>query len=161
MPQGERLVGDKFVKAPPPPPHPVFANPNISPKDRAALKGAIRRAFARSELREFVMGAARIEHADPSKPRCKKWIRCAACGKPAPEWSSAVDHKQPVISVESSFEQMGMDATVFATWCEPRNLQAICEACHDVKTQEERIAREDYQIARGYRKPRKPKRTRK
>jgi hypothetical protein len=153
-----------FIKRPPPPPAPVFANVRISPKDRAAIKGALRRAFARSDLRESVMLAARIDHVDPAKPRCKKWIRCGECRKPAPEWSSAVDHKIPVIAFDSSFEQMGADLTISAMWCDPANLQAICGACHDAKTAAEKLVKEDYQISMGYRAPRKikkPKRVKK
>ena len=152
----------RFVpQVPLPQPAAVFANLRISPKDRGAIKGALRRAFARSDLRESIMEAARIEHSDPAKPRCKKWIRCGECRLPAPEWSSAADHRVPVVPLESSFEQMGVDLTVTAMWCDPANLQAICGACHDTKTAKEKIEREDYQIAMGYRAPRKPKRPRK
>ena len=138
-------------------PAPVFANERISPKDRNALRGAIRRAFARSDLRESVMAAARIEHSDPAKPRCKKWIRCAECQKPAPEWSSQVDHIEPVIPVDSTFEEMGLDKFATSCWCDPTKMQAICKGCHDVKTQREKDERIASQVARGLRAPPKPK----
>lgn len=53
----------------------------------------------------------------------------------------AVDHIDPVIPPNSSFEELGLDGTVERLWCDPRNLQPICEECHDVKTKAERKQR--------------------
>lgn len=113
-------------------------NPRITPKERGLLKGAIRRVFSRSDLRRKVIEDALIEgHADPSRPRVKRWCQCAVCGKPEAKSYVAVDHVQPVIPIDSSFEELGLDATADRTWCDPKNLQAICPACHDIKTQSE------------------------
>jgi 5-methylcytosine-specific restriction endonuclease McrA len=145
-------------------------NPRITAKDRGLIKGALRRAFARSELHERVTEAARIGgikdkktketwgYQDPSKPRCKKWIRCAVCGLPSPEWSSAVDHIVPVVKIDSSFSEMSLDEAADAMWCDESNLQKICVVCHDKKSALEKEAREESKIARGLKKPSKKRR---
>ncbi len=129
-------------------------NPRITAKERGLIKGAIRRAFSRSELRQKIMARARIEHSDPSKPRCKKWIRCEVCKQPSPEWSSDVDHIDPLIPIGKTMAEMSMDELVNRTWCPEENLQAICLTCHDAKTKIEREART---IANRAKKPPKPK----
>lgn len=53
----------------------------------------------------------------------------------------AADHVKPVIPVDSSFEEMGLDLTVDRLWCHPDNLQAICPDCHNIKTKSERKQR--------------------
>lgn len=118
-----------------------MANPRISAKERGLIKGAIRRAFSRSELREKIMARARVQHSDPAKPRCKKWIRCEVCKQPSPEWSSQVDHIEPLIPIGKTMADMTMDELIDRTWCPEENLQAICLTCHDSKTKIERDAR--------------------
>lgn len=116
-------------------------NKRITAKERGLLKGSIRRVFARSELRQRVLDAAQIIYEDVKRPRVKKWSKCAVCLKPTPKYLAAVDHKEPVILVSSSFEEQGMDITVNRTWCSEENLQVICEECHDSKTKAERAER--------------------
>lgn len=116
-------------------------NPRITAKERGLIKGAIRRAFSRSELREKIMARARISHSDPTKPRCRKWILCEVCKSPSPEWSSDVDHIEPLIPIGRTMAEMSMDELVDRTWCPEENLQAICLTCHDSKTKMERDAR--------------------
>lgn len=112
-------------------------NPRITPKERGLLKGAIRRVFSRSELRRKVMDAAEVKHFDPKRPRVTRWIRCAVCKELSPKYKGAADHIQPVIPVDSSFEEMSMDTVVDRLWCEEYNIQAICESCHKQKSRQE------------------------
>lgn len=121
-----------------------MGNPRITKKERGLLKGACRRVFSRSELRRKVMDAAEIQHSDPSRPRVRKWIRCAVCKKPCPKYLAAADHVDPVIPVTSSFEEMSLDTVVDRLWCPEENLQAICERDHAVKTKEEAKARREH-----------------
>lgn len=117
-------------------------NPRITPRERGLLKGAIRRVFARSDLRRKVVDAAIIEHTDSSRKRVKTWVRCSSCGKPEAKSNVVVDHIIPVIDVNSSFEEQGADVTIDRTWCEESNLQVICiSPCHENKTKEERKLR--------------------
>lgn len=112
-------------------------NPRITPRERGLLKGSIRRVFARSDLRRAVLEAAAVDHSDPAHPRVKKWSRCAVCKKPYPRYKTVVDHRVPVIALDSSFEEQGLDKTVDRTWCDPTNLDAICEPCHKAKSKGE------------------------
>lgn len=113
-------------------------NPRITAKERGLIKGAIRRAFARSDLHRQVVDASRIDHSDPNKPRVKKWSRCNVCKSPVPTYLVCIDHIEPIIAVDSSFEDQGADITIDRTWCIVEKLQAICPACHDVKSSIER-----------------------
>jgi 5-methylcytosine-specific restriction endonuclease McrA len=116
-------------------------NPRITKKEQGLLKGALRRVFSRSELRRAVIDAALVEYSDPSRPRVKKWCRCAICKLPEAKSYVAVDHISPVIPLDRSFEEMSIDEVVNRLWCLLDNLQVLCETCHDDKTAEERKAR--------------------
>lgn len=116
-------------------------NPRITPKDRGLIKGAMRRAFARSELHEAVITRITVDHSDPRNPRCKNWGYCELCGVVQPRWKIQVDHIQPVVPIDSHFEYMSLDEAANRMWCDPGNLQGICEPCHDVKTASEKEAR--------------------
>lgn len=118
-----------------------MSNSRITKKERALLKGAIRRVFSRSELRLRVMAKAEITHSDSSRPRVKKWIRCETCNQPAAKYECAVDHILPVIPLDKSFEEMSLEEVVDNMWCLEDNLQAICPSCHDEKTKVERKIR--------------------
>ena len=116
-------------------------NSRITPKERGLLKGAIRRVFARSDLRRKVLDAQNVIHSDPTRPRVKKWSRCQVCKTVFPRYLAVVDHVEPVIAVNSSFEEQGLDLTADRTWSEEGNLQVICESCHNEKSKSEREQR--------------------
>lgn len=116
-------------------------NSRVTPKERGLLKGAVRRVFSRSELRRKIIEASEVKHSDPSRPRVKKWCLCAACNKPEAKSYCVADHIEPVIPIDSSFEEMGLDLTVDRMWCKEDNLQTICPSCHDEKTKIERKQR--------------------
>ncbi len=116
-------------------------NPRISPKERGLLKGAIRRVFSRSELRKSAVERGRIEHTEPQRPRVKKWSRCEMCLMPTASYEIQVDHKLPLVPVDSSLEEMSWDDLVNRCWCSIDNLQGICEECHKSKSKEEAALR--------------------
>lgn len=116
-------------------------NPRITKKERGLLKGAMRRVFSRSELRNKVISDSLVDHTDASRPRVKKWGLCAVCNKPEAKSYLAVDHIQPVIPIDSSLEEMSLDEVANRIWCDIINLQSICPSCHDEKTSQEREAR--------------------
>lgn len=109
-------------------------NPRITNKERNLIKGALRRAFSRSDLRKAVVAACIIEHSDPSRPRVKTWARCQKCAKPEAKSYMEVDHINPVIPVTSSLAEMSIEELVDRLWCDPANLQCLCVTCHDEKT---------------------------
>jgi len=110
----------------------------------STIRGALRRAFARSPAVQDVMAASRREvprfNKDGSRHK-KNWVQrqCQVCDTWVSTSKMAVDHIDPVISVEDGFQDW--NEFIARLWCDPTNLQRICDTCHDKKTQEERIAR--------------------
>lgn len=110
----------------------------------SVIRGALRRAFARSPAVQEVMQASRREtprfNKDGSRHK-KNWVerQCQVCNGWVSTSKMAVDHIHPVVSVEEGFQDW--NEFVARLWCDPSNLQRICDPCHDKKTQEERIAR--------------------
>lgn len=119
-------------------------NERLTPKDRGLIKGAIRRAFARSELRRSVLQMAKIIHSDPSRPRVKTWYRCTGCQKPFAQHQLEVDHISPVVPVNTTLEKMSWDDLINNTWCGKVGLQVLCEECHDSKSALEREQRKAF-----------------
>lgn len=119
----------------------VNLNSRITARERGLIKGAIRRAFSRSDLRKTVIEACIVPHIDSSRPRVKSWGLCAECNKPTPKSYLVVDHKEPVIPLNRSFEDMSLDEVVDRMWCPISNLQPICEDCHLTKTKQENKVR--------------------
>lgn len=107
------------------------------------MKGAIRRVFARSELRRKVLEkASSYNWHDPARPRVKKWSVCATCKKSAPRYLMQVDHIEPLVPLDKTLEDMSWDEVVNRTWCEESNLRPICKECHTEKTKAERKQRQ-------------------
>lgn len=124
-------------------------NPKLTPKDRGLIKGAIRRAFARSALHQKVIRDAIVQHSDPDRPRVKTWCKCAICGKPEAKSYIVVDHIEPVIPLNSSFEEMSLDEAVDRTWCDEKNLQVVDSTCHSAKSKLESKERKKYKQERA------------
>lgn len=116
-------------------------NTRISAKERGLIKGAIRRVFSRSDLRRKVVDASVVQFTDPSRPRVKKWSVCPLCELFTPKYLMEVDHKNPIIGVDTTLEDMSWDTVIDRVWCEENNLMAICKSCHKEKTKMENKAR--------------------
>lgn len=127
---------------------PKRLNSRITAKDRGTIKGSLRRAFARSDLHQAVLSDHAIEHRDPKKPRCLKWCWCGSCGVVFPRWQAAVDHREPLIPVDRSFEEMSMDEVIDRLWCPREGLQVLCEACHHEKSLGENKQRREHKKQR-------------
>lgn len=120
-------------------------NSRLTAKDRGLIKGAIRRAFSRSELRKSALMSQKIAHLDPLRPRVKTWYKCEICKGLFAGYEIVIDHKTPVIPINSSLEDMTWDELVDRMWCEPHNLQVICnEACHTAKSKLESKQRKEH-----------------
>lgn len=114
--------------------------PNIA-KERNLLKGAIRRVFSRSELRRKILQKNAIEHFDENRPRVKKWSWCQNCGQVFPSYTAQVDHREPLIPIGHTLEDMSWDDVIERLWCGENNLQVLCEMCHNEKSSNERKQR--------------------
>jgi len=110
----------------------------------AAIRGALRRAFARSPFVTEIVQESRREvpkyNKDGSlakKPHVQR--QCEVCKSWVGSTKIAVDHVTPVVSVEEGFQDW--NEFMARLWCDRSNLQRICSDCHDSKTQIERIGR--------------------
>ena len=110
----------------------------------AAIRGALRRVFARSPLVVEKMQESRREVPrylkDGSRAK-RDWVQrqCEVCLSWVGSTKIAIDHKEPVVSVDTGF--VDWNEFIARLWCAKENLQRICSVCHDQKSQTERIAR--------------------
>jgi len=108
------------------------------------IRGALRRAFARSPVVQEAMQASRKEepryNKDGSRHK-RNWVKrqCQVCDQWVPTSKIAVDHIDPVVSVDEGFQDWNI--FVDRLWCAKDNLQRICDDCHQKKTNAERFAR--------------------
>jgi 5-methylcytosine-specific restriction endonuclease McrA len=113
-------------------------NSRITKKELGLIKGGLRRTFGRSELRQRVIASAIVPgYKDPKRKAVKFWVKCETCGKMEAKSNVQVDHRQPVVPVDRSFEDMNIDEVVNRMWCEEKNLAIVCKPCHNSKTKEE------------------------
>jgi hypothetical protein len=113
----------------------------------SAIRGALRRAFSRSPLVREVLEESRQEFPRYKKDGTrhkKNWVKrqCQVCSNWESSSKIAVDHIDPVISVEDG--KQDWNTFIDRLWCNTSgkaNLQRICDTCHDLKTATERIAR--------------------
>jgi hypothetical protein len=114
----------------------------VSKKDKNLIKGAMRRIFSRSELRNKVADSVSVpNHYEPTRPRVTKWSRCPVCTELTPTYLIQIDHKEPIIPLDSEISKMTLDEIAERIWCEESNLQAICKSCHEIKTTAEMAIR--------------------
>ncbi len=120
-------------------------NKKLTNRERGLIKGALRRIFARSDLRnEAINKTIMKEHIDTTRPRVKTWCRCPECKLPQAKSNLVVDHIKPIVGIMETFESMSLDEFVDRLWCDISNLSAICYECHDIKTKEENKLRRAY-----------------
>lgn len=113
-------------------------NPRITKQERGLIKGGIRRVFGRSELRQRVIQNGIVKgHKDPKRKAVKFWVKCQECGKMEAKSNVQIDHSEPVVPVNRSFEEMSFDELVDRMWCEEKGLSILCKPCHAIKTKAE------------------------
>ena len=123
------------------------------------IRSAIRRTFSRSPLVQEVKKSVRSEHVQLKKdgsPAKRKAVRykCAECGRLFMGTEVAVDHIDPVIPLDETFQTW--DNFIERLFCSADNLQVLCsyrlkdinkhggeKSCHHKKTQEERRLRKE------------------
>jgi 5-methylcytosine-specific restriction endonuclease McrA len=110
----------------------------------AAIRGAIRRVFARSPIVREVLFDGRREVPKYNKDGSRSiknsvQYSCQVCNNWVSSTKIAVDHIIPVVSVDDGF--VDWNTFVERLWCDKINLQRICDFCHKDKTNKERTER--------------------
>lgn len=105
-----------------------------NPKERNLIKGALRRVFSRSDLRNEALLSTHIEHSDPERPRVTKWNWCTECGLIEASYLFDVDHVDPLIPLGKSLEDFEWADIVDRLWCDINNLKPVCKPCHREKS---------------------------
>jgi 5-methylcytosine-specific restriction endonuclease McrA len=120
-------------------------------KIRNLLISAIKKVWHRHPRRLQVLQRVRIERQEFKKdgmPRARPSIfyKCDECGALAKGQRSKshpqihVDHIDPVVPL-TGYDNLTWDGYIKRLFCDPSNLQAICNICHDQKTANERRQR--------------------
>lgn len=134
----------------------------LTPLERYAIKGAIRRVFRQSDDFKAVINAARVELPPALKkdgtPGKKNQVRftCAVCKGLFPQKWISVDHIQPVVPLWERELEMSIEDIVYGIYCDISNLQVICstpmkflpkgtKSCHSKKTNFENFTRDRLQ----------------
>ena len=107
----------------------------------SAIGSALRRAFSRSPIvREVLLdGRREVPKFKKDGKRSKKdsvQYQCEVCGKWVASTKVSVDHLNPVVPPDGSFDSKNPDWNMYINrlWCDRSNLQRICDDCHDIKT---------------------------
>lgn len=115
--------------------------------DILLILGALRRAFARSDIHKRIKESHKIEHVDPRRPRCKNWSWCNTCGEVVPTWKVDVNHIDPVTPLDKYTYEMDPHEILDRIWCADNNLDLLCHTCHDKVSAEQRAAKREYRKA--------------
>jgi 5-methylcytosine-specific restriction endonuclease McrA len=116
----------------------------------ATLRGAWRRVFARSPIVREVLAEGRRTvprfNKDGSRHKVDSvQYQCQVCKTWTPAKAVSVDHVIPVIDVENvSGKVQDWNEFKRRLFCEKKNLQRICDSCHNFKTQNERGQRQAF-----------------
>jgi 5-methylcytosine-specific restriction endonuclease McrA len=113
----------------------------------AVIRGALRRAFARSPyvLEKMQESRREVPRYNKDGTRAKKnWVQrqCEVCQNWVGSTKITIDHISPVVSVDNGFQDWNV--YIDRLWCNTlgkANLQRICDECHDKKTAKERFER--------------------
>lgn len=131
-------------------------NPNITEKELALIKGALRRVFARSEMHKRLVAATIVPDSEvPAelrvvRKRVKTWCRCPVCKELTAKSYIQIDHVVPIVPLDKTFHDIfhSVQQVADAIYCNEENLRAMCKVCHASKTSEERTIRDAHRRAR-------------
>ena len=113
---------------------------------KTQVKGALRRLSSRSPQHKEAMEKA--VHPIIKGPRGGKQYICAKCNKTFSGKNVQVDHKETVIPVNETIEEMSWDEIIKRIFCSSDKLQVLCKQCHKKKTAEERKERKRFKTER-------------
>lgn len=94
------------------------------------MRNTLRRAFFRYWERTKALQAARVDRG---------LYMCATCKKVDKILGHRIDHIDPVVDPKVGF--VNWDVYIARLFCPASNLQLLCGACHDLKTDKERQER--------------------
>lgn len=103
------------------------------------------KTFIRSQLRQGTRKWAPITETLKEAREERGFYKCAGCNFVVPFTIKEgrkrvnnvfVDHIKPITDPELGFTTW--DDVIEGMFCEKDNLQVLCKACHDIKTQEEK-----------------------
>lgn len=104
----------------------------LGPKDVEKIRGAIRKVWHWCYAKKLATARA-TSHKDG-------FPRCESCNRKAPK--IFIDHIVPVGSLDEGF--------IKRLFCSSEGLQALCKACHQAKTNEERRVNSAIRVIDGY-----------
>ncbi|RLG16538.1 hypothetical protein DRN69_00600 [Candidatus Pacearchaeota archaeon] len=106
---------------------------------KTQIKGALRRLFSRSPVKNEVLNEA--VHPTKKGIRGGKQYICNICKNTFPLKDVQVDHKKPVIKASENINDIDYNTLVDRIFCKKSNLQVICKICHKKKSAKERRKR--------------------
>ena len=99
------------------------------------VTSTLRAGARRWQPKYDTLNAAKTEKKINEKTgRIAQHYRCAHCLQEFTSKDMEVDHVQPVVNPLTGFESW--DVFIDRLFCEQDNLQAICKACHKIKTKQ-------------------------
>lgn len=104
----------------------------------AFIRSALRRASTKYPVKWDVLGEARRDKPKGKAGRHRIEYQCAECKQWEEGKNVAVDHIKPAGSLNDYEDLPEFVATLF---CEPDNLQVLCNPCHTIKTNYETAER--------------------
>lgn len=92
----------------------------------------LRRGFFRSKLRYDVIREHRFLSRSFKTARLVFFLKCKKCKNAYYQNEIVVDHIKPVVDIKKGYE--GLDVYAKRLFCDMKNLQILCKACHKKKT---------------------------
>ena len=125
-------------------------------KYRSFITSAIRSASTRWNPKYKAIDARYVRDGiNPETGRKCKLHSCEGCSKLFPKGKLKADHIFPVVDPRKGFENW--DTYIERMFCEMSGFQALCKACHDSKTAEEREIRKRFSPSKAKKNPNKVK----
>lgn len=116
--------------------------PKKPPSDNTLIKGALRRAFARSAAHRTIIESMIVpDHVDTSRPKVKTWARCPSCNELDAKSYMQVDHVDPVQPLGVHIDEMSKHDILDRIFCSIENLKGTCKKCHTAKSTVENAER--------------------
>lgn len=109
---------------------------------RSFVISALRAAFRRWPPKSEVLKSAKVGQVMSVKlKRLVNNYRCALCTREYTSTHMQVDHIKPVVDPKKGWA--GFTQFIERLFCEAKDLQAVCEGCHQQKTDRERMQRNE------------------
>lgn len=114
------------------------------PKEFNRLLSAIKRCFSRSSYRKQALDAA---VSRKKGPRGGKLYKCSGCKKLFGSREVQVDHTVPIVPTDKKALDIQWNILISRIYCDIKNLQVLCKACHKKKNRVEAAERKEYRAA--------------